>query len=244
MKKQIHFILIFVILAFALSACSVTVFHGSGNIISESRDVSGFHGVELTALGDLFIQQGDKEELRIQADDNLMQHIISTVHDGILTISFDDNQWSNFYTSGESIKFYLTVKDLDAIHFSGAGKISVEDVVSPNLSVSLNGVGSIYVENISTDNLNVNLSGAGDLSVDGVASNQNVNISGVGSYHAADLQSQSATITLSGAGSATIWVHESLDVQITGVGSVGYFGDPRITKSVSGLGSLMDKGTK
>jgi hypothetical protein len=244
MKKQTHFILLIMILAFALSACSVTVFHGSGNIITETREVSGFHGVELTALGDLSIQQGDKEELRIQADDNLMHHIISEVHDGILTISFDDNKWSNFYISVESIKFYLTVKDIDAVQFSGAGKISVEDLTTPNLSVSLNGVGSIYIENVNTDNLNVNLSGAGDLSVDGVAANQNVNISGVGSYHAADLESQDATITLSGAGSATIWVHDSLDVHISGVGSVGYFGEPQITKSISGLGSLTDKGTK
>jgi hypothetical protein len=244
MKKQTRFIVLSMIMAIALSACSVTVFHGSGNIINETREVSGFHGVALTALGDLSIQQGDKEELRIQADDNLMHHIVSEVHDGILMISFDDNKWSNFYTSSESIKFYLTVKDLDAIQFSGAGKVSVENVSSPTLSVSLNGVGSIYIENVTTENLNINLSGAGDLSVDGTAANQNINLSGVGSYHAADLESQSATITLSGAGSATIWVRDSLDVHISGVGSIGYFGEPLITKSISGLGSLTEKGTK
>ncbi len=244
MKKQTRFIILLILLAVASSACSVTVFHGSGNIINETREVSGFHGVELTALGNLSIQQGDQEELRIQADDNLMHHIISEVRDGILIISFDDNKWSNFYTSSESIKFYLTVKNLDAIQFSGAGKITVEDVSSPTLSVSLNGVGSIYIENVTTDNLNINLSGAGDLSVDGIVTNQNINLSGVGSYHAADLDSQSATITLSGAGSATIWVEDSLDVHISGVGSVGYFGNPHITKSISGLGSLVEKGTK
>jgi predicted small secreted protein len=244
MKKRSHLIVLFTILALALSACSVTIFHGSGNIITETRVITDFHGVDLTALGDLSIQQGEKDELRIQADDNLMHHIISEVHDGILTISFDDNKWSNFYTSSESIKFYLTVKDLDAIQFSGAGKITVEDVSSPTLSVSLNGVGSIYIENVTADSLNINLSGAGDLSVDGIVTNQNINLSGVGSYHAADLDSQSATITLSGAGSATIWVEDSLDVHISGIGSVGYFGDPHVIKSISGLGSLIEKGTK
>lgn len=230
--------------AVLLGACSISVVQGSGHIITENREVSGFHAVKLSALGNLNITQGTAESLTVQADDNLMKMIRTEVVNGVLEISFDHNVWTTYYMSGESIKFDLTVVNLDSISFAGAGRITVEDLNVSDLATSLTGAGSMALENLTADRLSIQLSGAGSLTADGEVNSQDITLSGVGSYQAADLQSSDASITLSGVGSATVWVTDNLDVKVSGAGSVGYYGEPVVTKNITGLGSLVNKGTK
>jgi len=51
-----------------------------------------------------------------------------------------------------------------------------------------------------------------------------------------------ASVDLRGAGHATVWAVEDLDVAISGLGSVEYYGTPTVKKSVSGLGSVASLG--
>ena len=46
---------------------------GSGKIATEKRRVKGITGVELATLGRLYIELGEKEELIIEAEDNILQ---------------------------------------------------------------------------------------------------------------------------------------------------------------------------
>jgi hypothetical protein len=242
--KLKHLSLFFLIGAVVLSACSISVVEGSGHIITENRSISDFHAVKLSAFGDLTITQGTSESLTVQADDNLMKLIRTEVVNGVLEISFDNNTWTTYYMSGESIKFDLTVVNLDSISFAGAGKITVTNLNVPELSTSLTGAGSMSLSHLTAEKLAVQLSGAGSLNADGTVSTQEINLSGVGSYSAADLKSTDASVSLSGVGSATVWVTDTLDITVSGAGSVGYYGEPQITKNVTGLGSLVNKGTK
>ncbi len=60
-----------------ITACGLRTIQGSGDVITESRDVSGFDSVSLTGIGRVIITQGDKESLTIEADDNLLEYITS-----------------------------------------------------------------------------------------------------------------------------------------------------------------------
>lgn len=242
--KMKYFSVLFLIGAMVLSSCGISVVEGSGHIITENRNVSSFHAVKLSAFGDLTIVQGAAESLTVQADDNLMKLIRTEVVNGVLEISFDNNVFTSYYMSGESIKFDLTVVNLDSIKFEGAGKITVNNLDVPELSTSLTGAGSMSLSHLTADRLTVQLSGAGSLNADGTVTSQDINLSGVGSYSAADLKSTDASVALSGVGSSTLWVTDKLDVTISGAGSVGYYGDPQVTKNITGLGSLVNKGTK
>ena len=48
--------------------------HGSGAIAEETYALSDVTGVQLSTLGELEIRLGDREELRIEADDNLLPY--------------------------------------------------------------------------------------------------------------------------------------------------------------------------
>ena len=73
---------------------------------------------------------------------------------------------------------------------------------------------------------------------------QQVTLTGAGRYQAADLQSDDAVIEINGAGTAVVWAEKTLDVGISGMGNVEYYGAPRVSKRISGVGSVTGKGSR
>ncbi|MHB9034291.1 MAG: hypothetical protein ACYC6L_14735, partial [Anaerolineae bacterium] len=78
MGKKLYVLGIALALAVVLSGCYFTkiatspiVVNGSGNVITETRDVGSFSGVQLSAVGQMKITQGDKDSITITADDNV-----------------------------------------------------------------------------------------------------------------------------------------------------------------------------
>jgi hypothetical protein len=243
MKKRIGFVVVVSVMVLSILACQVGGFtrvHGSGNIVEEGREVSGFTGVALAGIGGLTIEVGERESLRIEAEDNLMQYFETEVRNGVLEIGVQDGVNLN---PRRPVRFYLTVKELDTIVLSGSGDIKAPDLEAERFSVTISGSGEVEMGDLSADMLNVTISGSGNLDIfGGQIEEQDITISGSGEYQAGDLSSESVEITISGSGNATVWATDSLDVRISGSGSVNYYGNPRTTFSASGSGKLRSLG--
>lgn len=242
MKKNNGITLVLVTMALLLSACRITVETDSGPVITETRNVSGFHAVQFTTAGTLDITQGNIESLTIEAGKNVMEHLTSEVQGGVLVLGFDMSRWPELINI--PIKFHLVVKDLDSIGLSGAGNIEMDKLDTTNLSISLSGAGNISLEDIQASMINTKLSGAGNISLSGTTEIQQALLTGLGNYQADDLKSQTSSIQLTGAGNAQVWVKKELDVTISGAGSVGYYGYPEVTQDISGLGTVHSLGEK
>jgi len=39
-----------------------------------------------------------------------------------------------------------------------------------------------------------------------------------------------------------VWAIDSLDVTLSGIGSISYYGNPQVSQNISGLGSVNSKG--
>jgi hypothetical protein len=61
---------------------------------------------------------------------------------------------------------------------------------------------------------------------------------------APDLQIQTANVSVSGLGGATLWVTDELSGEISGAGSVSYYGDPQTNTQSSGIGGFKSLGSK
>ena len=105
------------------TACGLRTIQGSGDVVTESRDVSGFNSVSLSGIGRAIITQGDEESLTIEADDNLMEYITSEVRDGTLELGFTDNVR---FDPIPSIVFRVNVNDLKALESVGVGALEME----------------------------------------------------------------------------------------------------------------------
>ena len=208
---------------------------GSGDVVEEARDVGGFTGVSLEAIGNVYIEQGSVEELRIEAEDNLMPYLETDVAGR--TLKIETKSFVNLRPT-EPINFYLTVKELDTIVISGSGDIEAPDLQAEDLKVKISGSGDIEMMDLDADRLTVRISGSGDMVVSGEVNDQETTISGSGTYSARDLESKEAEMQISGSGSATIRVSDRLDATVSGSGSVRYIGSPRADTRVSGSGTI------
>ena len=225
--------LILAISVLALTGCA------QGPVETRKEEVSGFKRVSIETFGEILVSQGETESLTIEAPRDYLRYITSEVEDGTLYI-----KTRRGFVGGpvQRVIYTLTVKDLEAISFSGAGSIKLYKLETNDFSVDLSGAGSIEIDQLKADNLSVNLSSAGAVVIAGTVKTQDVNLSGLGSYEGGDLRSDDASVNLSGAGSAVVWAENSLDVNVSGVGSVAYFGDPDLSQNISGLGSVNSKG--
>jgi hypothetical protein len=211
---------------------------GSGNVVDETRKVSGFDTIRVDYPARVFISQGSTESLKIEAEDNLLPGLQTEVRGRELRI-FYKSQDGEHVNPTKTVVITITVRDLSSVKFSSAGELTVDGLESDDLSVSLDGAGNVELNDIAVNGLNVNLSGAGSTTASGRADDLDLNISGFGDFDGEDLQGSTANVNISGAGSATVWVEDELDATISGAGSVNYYGSPsNVRRQINGVGGI------
>jgi len=224
-----------VCLAMAAAGC-ITNIHGtgSGNVINQTSSVQGVNQVSLEGTGTVLLSQGNQESLTIEAEDNIIPHIVSSVKGNRLSVTWDNTSPS----PTKPVKYYLTVKDLSSITLSGAVRLETSGFKTRRLDVSMNGAGEGNMSGLDINNLTVTLSGAGKMNMAGTATDQTITISGAGDYQAGDLKSQTTTITIHGAGKGTLNVSAMLNVTINGSGDISYLGSPQVNRQINGAGTV------
>ncbi|HSL43489.1 MAG TPA: DUF2807 domain-containing protein [Anaerolineales bacterium] len=216
---------------------------GSGNVVSEMRDVSDFRAIEISYPAQVLVKQGSKESLEIEAEDNLMPNLKTQVRNGTLEI-FYRREGNKHVNPTKTVKITIVVKDVDDVDFSSAGELIIEAVETDSLDVSLSGAGNVELDDIQVKSLQVDLSGAGSATASGVADDLDLVISGFGDFSGGDLHSKDARVNISGAGSATVWADDDLNAQVSGAGSVSYYGSAAVTRQISGVGGVNHIGDK
>lgn len=199
-----------------VTACSATA--GSGQLATQSRQVSGFTSVELTGVGELSIDQTGTESLTVSAEDNLLPLLTSRVEGDTLILGKKPN--TRIVTS-KPITYTLTMKDITGLAVSGSGTINAPKLTTAALSIEI--------------------SGSGVITTAGNADDQSLEISGSGRYLADGLTSKTTTAEISGSGTANVVASNALDVKISGSGTLTYSGNPQVSQTVSGSGKLIKK---
>ena len=217
---------------------------GSGVVRSETREVSEFQSISIEYPADVTVLQGSTATVTIETDDNLLPQLAAEVRNG--TLHFDNTQrnWRERVNPSNSVRVTITVVELNKVQFPTAGKMQIEGLETDSLSLSVSGAGDVTLTDLVAGDLDFSLSGAGNIAADGESESLKLQISGLGNFNGGDLQSQDAGIQISGAGSATVWVEDTLDASISGAGSIDYYGDPSVNERISGVGSVSKAGNK
>ena len=222
-----------VLLAAATPAAAILI--GSGHPATEERNVSGYHGIGLSAPADVEIVQGAAEGATVTADDNVVGKVETSVEDGILKIRLRDDDSLTLHTK---IRVVVRAKSMDHIAVSGSGDVRAATLDTPRLKVAISGSGDVALPALATRALAAHVSGSGDLSAAGRAESFEAHMAGSGDVKAAHLETQSADLHIAGSSDVAIWVKKSLDVSVAGSGDVRYYGDPDVRRSVAGSGNV------
>jgi len=202
-----------------LNACGVTVVSGSGIIVEETRDVRNYSQVVFSAPGELTINQNGGEGLVIEADDNLMQYIQTSVKGGILYIDIQPGI-VQLYPS-QTIRYSLDAGTLTRVSLGGSGDIRADALIASDLDFSLNGSGRILVGAVKSQSTKLDLNGSGEYRLTSLITNQlTTSLNGSGNITIQEAIVKSATAGISGSGvlNVTNIVADSLNVTISGSG--------------------------
>lgn len=215
---------------------------GSGVIAKETRKAEDFDAISIRFPAEVTISQGSKESVTVEAEDNLLPQLTTSVKSGTLVIENDETTWSKRVDPTKTVKITIVVKNLNEINFSSAGTLVVKNLTSDEFKLSISGAGEVTLSGLKVGKLDVSLSGAGTIHADGKADEVNIGISGLGSFDGQGLASQFADVEISGAGSASLRVEKELTASVSGAGSINYYGDPTVTKHISGAGAVNKAG--
>ena len=221
MKNIRTFYLLFAALFFTL-ACGLVNFNvpqtvaGSGVASSQERSVTEFTAIEIAGSADVFVTVGKAQHVLVEADDNILPLIETSVQAGRLVIS------TKPFTSISPrlpIRVTVTMPSIEAASLSGSGNITINDV--------------------NAETLTLNLPGSGNINVSGSARRVTVSLNGSGNIQCGDLEAQAVDVGLNGSGDVTVYASQHLGVTIRGSGSVHYRGNPtEVSQSVLGSGSV------
>jgi len=189
---------------------------GQGAIISQTRTLGDFNSIVNSAYANILITQGPKEDIIIEAQQNILQELKTEVANDELRITL--NRCVNI---AQAVKVHITIPEIR--------------------NLTLTGVGDFIAQNdFDLDEFIVVLTGVGDFRLKGTASELDIILTGVGNIKAFELPTDICEVTLTGVGDVEVFVNNDLKVTLSGVGKVYYKGDPTITSTITGSGSIVD----
>jgi hypothetical protein len=227
-------IILFATLLLLVGCTSLIGVRASGDVITETREVPDFTGIDLSGEGHVTIVIGDEFSLVISAEDNIMPLLTSEVNDDTLVLGASES-----INPSEEITYEVTMPLVSLLRVSGSGRIDATGSTSDDLAIDVSGSGAVQVDNLTVAGLEAEISGSGNVEVSGETDHLEVSISGSGSLDAEGLTARTGAVSVSGSGSVVVDVAEELEVDVSGSGSVEYVGDPPVLDvDVSGSGDV------
>lgn len=207
---------------------------------AQKRNVSGFHGIEISSGIDLYLSQGNEEAVAVSAaDPEDRDHIITEVNGGILHIYIDSKNLRWLMHNHRRLRAYVSCKQFDQLEASGGSDVYIQDGVhSESLKMHLSG-GSDFRGKLTVGDLNINQSGGSDSYPSGSARRLYVHTSGGSDFHGYDLTVENCEVEASGGSDAYVNVSKELTARASGGSDIHYKGNAVLREShASGSGSI------
>ena len=200
---------------------------GSGNVITRDVNVQSFDELQANGVFELKLSQGAKEQLKIEAEDNL-QDLFEVKNEGSkLIVSMKKDLHFN---SKKKMIVYITFKKLKSLDLSMVGNAGSDDKLNfDDLRIDNKSVGSVKLD-ITAKKLNIDNKSVGNFTLSGSADNAIVKHNGVGSFRASNLVVQTMDIDAQGVGSAEVNAAKELKVKDSFLGKVRNVGSAPVKR--------------
>lgn len=205
------------------------IIEASNNIVTKTYKLAPFEEVTMGCVGELVVTQDESKDgtVELTAPDNYIELYKFESNGKRLKVDFAKSH-INIHTAHVKIQVFTT--DLTKLKNTGAGTVTIDNLDTDRLDVENAGVGSFSLKKVIADEVNVKCTGVGSMTFAGETLRASLFCSGVGSINAQDLQAKNVEAKLTGVGSITCYASESIDGQVTGVGSLKYAGHPKQKK--------------
>ncbi len=199
---------------------------GNKIVVTQDRTLPLFQSIDAGGSVNVMIQKGDKQSVKIETDENLLEKITTEVTDGVLTVG------SKGIKNATKTNVYINLPNLRSLNAHGAVDVTGESLFEADeFSIEASGASSVKMD-IDVNLLKTKISGAADVTLSGRAKVHKIDVSGAGSLKAKGLVTEDADYLVQGAGDAFLNVTGNLKGESKGAGEVRFIGDPQ-TKAVT-----------
>jgi Putative auto-transporter adhesin, head GIN domain len=201
-----------------------------------------FDRLELAGAARVVLVQGERDQAFVAGDAEVQKGVAVELRGGQLIIR-PAGGWKFWHS--DKLFVQVEMRQLRQLSVSGASDLHAPGPLRlDQLKLTISGAGMVRLDQLQARQLVFGISGAGEGQFGGRVEDLSLQISGKGKVIADRLQAQRARVNVGGIGNVLLWVTDDLTAHISGVGSVDYFGNPTVQRSVSGMASISAKGDR
>lgn len=207
----------------------------SGKIITKEVSIKSFDGIRAEGLYELVLLQGDKESVKIEADDNMMDIFLVKNEGSTLVITMPElknNIHFNDDKKDKTIrwKVYVVFKQLKNLDVAVIGNVGCTSLLKVDaFTLNSKNIGNVSLK-LNADKLTVNNKGVGNIILLGNATDASIKNKGVGEFEGGGLLVQTMNIDNSGIGNANVNVAKSLSIKQSFLSKVNNKGNAKTHK--------------
>ncbi len=195
-----------------LTSCGSYLHTGNGQWVTQDRPLAAFDRIKLVGHFKVIYHDNRSRHLSVSADKNLLPYIRTRVESGELVV---DVKPDARLRSSKTITLHLNNPSLHEINTAGSNEIQLSDLKEEWLRVHAYGGDKIALHGQVKEVLYVT---SGNTHID-----------------AARLKTEETSVKMRGAGDLVASVDKTLKVNLSGVATVSYRGEPKVSSTLTGV---------
>jgi len=236
--KTITKISVLFILLISTTSCfveGITGIKGNGNVLSEDRTITNdFNEIKVQQGINLYLTQSNTTKINVEADENILDLLITEVKNNELKIYFEKNVYR-----AKARNVYLTTNDISKINTSSGASVKSENTLIVNSLDLDSSSGSSIKIYVNSDEVSSSTSSGASIKIYGKTNYFLANASSGSSIDADELKSKEATAQASSGANINLNVSDKLTASASSGGDIDYEGNPtKIKKDTSSGGSV------
>jgi len=223
MKKVVS-ILAAILVSVSLSSCffDLDSIKGSGNVVTQDRSLPQFSNVHVESGLSLTIERGDATKVVVEADDNLQQHVQTTVENGTLYLSVDGNSFRN-----ATMNVTVTMPTVNKIEADGGSSVNSRNTLFGNDITVVTDGGSEVKLDLESERVTAESESGSSLTLRGKALTLKASSDSGSSLDAEELIANDVVAEASSGSSASVRPAVSLKASASSGASISYSGNPQ-----------------
>lgn len=209
---------------------------GSGNITTQTRPADqDFKNIEVSQGIKVNVEQADVKSISVETDDNLQEHIITKIENGVLIIKAD----KSYNSKSPIVKVKMPI--INGLSSSSGSEInSFKTLLSNNIKAEASSGSRINIT-IEADAITLETSSGSNIEASGKALKLETNSSSGSSIDAKELMANEVIAQTTSGSSTSVYPILKLDAKASSGSSIGYHKIPKtLSKEESSGGSVSE----
>lgn len=225
------------LIALFFSSCGTGI-KGSGTITTENRTITeDFKSIKVSHGIELIVEQANNKSIMVEVDDNLQEHIITKIENGVLKIEANEN-----YNASEKAIVKVKMPVINGLSASSGSEITSRNVlITENINVKSSSGSEIKIE-VEADAIKIESKSGSDIEVSGKALKTETFSSSGSKLDAKNLMANEIIAKADTGGEISVYPILKLEAKASSGGNINYHKIPKtISKDESFGGSVTEK---